>query len=428
MAYYSRTAVVFALLLQAASSAHRLVAGYSWPLSEAASTRREMAKAPATCPNGVACPEGASCAVDGLGFPFCKCAAGQAIINGVCATAASWTAVGTSVALYKHAKCKVNASDVEPLAVLRAPPPNTSTCVTVPSGFNGTLLGCLRILWNVNDGAPDHLVCGKVVFWDQPDCTGLSTTVEIAGGWTKTNPSKFNTATEIQMSKRFVKTQSLSCLAAVMPPFAGLCATASCPTNSQCTLKNSSFAQCTCDPGLIRDGPACVDPCSLKDCGEGGTCVKLPNRQLYCDCKQGYEMEGVSGSCIGQGQCKNCLQSTLGSNSLPYTYCAPGFNIRSGTCAPGFLPDVADVSISVFSSLGFGTTSPPYVFRLKPFTCVTIPDAVVTTAKSLGILYRAPGSYMRCAAVVYYVQPNCGGTPMRADVPAGNDITELALP
>ncbi|CAI5474373.1 unnamed protein product [Closterium sp. Yama58-4] len=429
---YSRTAVVFALLLHAAclSSPLGLVAAHIWPLS-GASTRRELpVKAPAMCPPGVVCPEGASCAVDSNSHPFCKCPAGQAIINGECAPAKNWTTVGTSVAVYKRTTCKASAGDVEAPVVQRAPPPNTSTCVSL-APFNGTL-GCVKILWNVNDGAPNHLVCGKLVFWEQPDCSGLNTTVEITlGGWKKVNPQQFNIVSTFAAMKGInYNTRSFSCLTATLPPGVDLCALASCPPNSTCSLKNG-FAKCICDPGLVmpKDGSAaaCVEPCSIKDCGEGGTCFKLSNYEPYCDCKQGYEQEGVSGSCIGQGQCKNCLQSTWGKNSLPYTYCPPGFSMRSGTCVPGLVPDVADVAISIFSEVNFGTTNPPYVFRLKPFTCVTIPEVVVASAKSAGFLYRAPESYISCTAVVFYTQPNCGGTPLTADVPTGDGVLEIPL-
>ncbi|CAI5529022.1 unnamed protein product [Closterium sp. Naga37s-1] len=144
-----------------------------------------------SCPTSryVLCPAPAWCVVDSDGFPFCKCPAGYAIINGRCATAWSWTAVGTNVVLYP-------ASQDDPFSltpvVIRAPPPNTSACVEIPSEYQGYQMA-LRIMWNVDDGVKDHLVCGKVVFWEGPrGCTGKSVTYEIPGNWTAVKPNKFN--------------------------------------------------------------------------------------------------------------------------------------------------------------------------------------------------------------------------------------------
>ncbi|CAI7876939.1 unnamed protein product [Closterium sp. NIES-53] len=80
-------------------------------------------------------------------------------------------------------------------AVLRASPPNTSACVNIPFAFQGGHVGSLRIMWNVDDGAPDHLVCGKVVFWAYGDCVGSSQVVEIPGKWTAAKPDNFKYAT-----------------------------------------------------------------------------------------------------------------------------------------------------------------------------------------------------------------------------------------
>ncbi|CAI5529681.1 unnamed protein product [Closterium sp. Naga37s-1] len=248
---YSRTAAVVALLLHAAclSSPHRLVAGHVWPSNEAASTRYELkrAKAPAACPAGVVCPTGAFCVVDSGGFPFCKCLTGQGIVNGACLDAMSWKTVGTSVVLYNAASFANSPATLAP-AVLRAPAPNSSACTVVPKGFNGTV-GSLRIMWNVDDGAKDHLVCGKLVFWDKPDCSGSASVFEIPGKWTAAKADKFNYATtSVKKAAGVVATgRSFSCLAAVKPPVTDLCATAACPPNSKCVLTNSSFACATLD-------------------------------------------------------------------------------------------------------------------------------------------------------------------------------------
>ncbi|CAI5458578.1 unnamed protein product [Closterium sp. Yama58-4] len=370
MACYSpRTAAVVALLLHAAcvASPHRLVVGHVWRLpSNAENIRREMAvKAPATCPAGVVCPTGAYCVVDSGGLPFCKCLTGQGIVNGACMGGMSWKTVGTSVVLYNAPSFATSPATLAP-AVLRAPAPNSSACAVVPKGFNGTV-GSLRIMWNVNDGAGEHLVCGKVVFWDRNDCSGSSAVYEIPGKWTAASPTKFNYATtSVKKAVGVVATgRSFSCLAAVKPPVTDLCATAACPPNSKCVLTNSSFAQCVCKFGttMVPEG-YCVDSCAVKQCGTGGNCVILSNGQPYCDCKDGYEQEFVTGSCIGEGQCRECKQDTFGLFDIPYAYCPPGYNMHSGACLPGVLPDVADISISIYSvpALGSSGTAPPYIF------------------------------------------------------------------
>ncbi|CAI5999056.1 unnamed protein product [Closterium sp. NIES-65] len=230
-------------------------------------------------PAGVVCPTGAYCVVDSGGFPFCKCLSGEGIINsGACIGAMSWKTVGTSVVLYNKASFANSPATLAP-AVLRAPAPNSSVCRVVPKGFNGTV-GSLRIMWNVDDGAKDHLMCGKLVFWDKPDCSGSSFVYEIPGKWTAAKADKFNYATTSvkrvavvqhrciglgSASADCVDRRSFSCLASVKPPETDLSATAACPPNSKCSLKNSSYAVCTCDPGTTMvDNGYCV--------GESSSC------------------------------------------------------------------------------------------------------------------------------------------------------------
>ncbi|CAI6009884.1 unnamed protein product [Closterium sp. NIES-65] len=365
---YSRTAAVVVLLLHAAclSSPHRLVAGHVWPLREEASCREMAVKAPPTCPAGVVCPTGAYCVVDSGGFPFCKCLSGEGIINsGACIGAMSWKTVGTSVVLYNKASFANSPATLAP-AVLRAPAPNSSVCRVVPKGFNGTV-GSLRIMWNVDDGAKDHLMCGKLVFWDKPDCSGSSFVYEIPGKWTAAKADKFNYATTSvkrvavvqhrciglgSASADCVDRRSFSCLASVKPPETDLSATAACPPNSKCSLKNSSYAVCTCDPGTTM-----VD----------------------------------NGYCVG------------------------------------VVPDVADVAISIYSALNLGGKNPPYVFRLKPSKCVNIPIGVLTSSKSVGMLFRAPGSNLRCTSIIIYDAVNCGGNQISSDVPPGNDVSAVPI-
>ncbi|CAI5467302.1 unnamed protein product [Closterium sp. Yama58-4] len=281
----------------------------------------------------------------------------------------SWKTVGTSVVLYNAPSFANSPATLAP-AVLRAPAPNSSACTVVPKGFNGTV-GSLRIMWNVNDGASDHLVCGKVVFWDKNDCSGSSFVYEIPGKWTAAKADNFKYATtSVKKAAGVVAAgRSFSCLAAVKPPVTDLCATAACPPNSKCVLTNSSFAQCVCDPGLT-----------------------LPE--------------------------SSPLHHSPASNnpiSLPFP--------------PGVVPDVADIAISIYSTTSFGTQSgPPYVFRLKPNKCVTIPAAVVASSKSVGILFRAPATYVRCTTMTIYTQPFCTGISLSSAVPINNDLVATPIP
>ncbi|CAI5529081.1 unnamed protein product [Closterium sp. Naga37s-1] len=212
---------------------------------------------PAVCPSDIVCPSGASCAVGSVGFPFCKCPVGQAIINGACGPAASWSTVGTNVVLYTRASF-ANDPGVAP-AVLRAPPPNTSACVNIPFAFQGGHVGSLRIMWNVDDGAPDHLVCGKVVFWAYGDCVGSSQVVEIPGKWMAAKPDNFKYATtSYKKTFNVLGTGgSISCLAATLPPVSNLCDTPSCPGTSLplSHLRPPSLSPSVQPPILIMNPP-----------------------------------------------------------------------------------------------------------------------------------------------------------------------------
>ncbi|CAI5985952.1 unnamed protein product [Closterium sp. NIES-64] len=308
---------------------------------------------PATCPAGVVCPTGAYCVVDSRGLPFRKCLSGEGIINnGACIGGMSWKMVGTSVVLYNGPSFTNLPAMLAP-AVLRSPALNSPVCRVVPKGFNGTV-GSLRIMWSVDDSAKDHLVCGKLVFWDKPDYSGSASVFEIHGKWTATKADKFNYATtSVKKAAGVVATgRSFSCLAAVKPPVTDFYATAACPPNSKCSLKNSSYAVCTCDAGTTM-----VD--------------------------NGYFV--------------------------------------------GVVPDVADVAISIYSALNLGGKNPPYVFRLKPNKSVNIPIGVLTSSKSVGMLFRAPRSNLRCTSVIIYDTVNCSGNQISSDVPPGNDVTAVPI-
>ncbi|CAI5529671.1 unnamed protein product [Closterium sp. Naga37s-1] len=419
---YSRTAAVVVLLLHAAclSSLHRLVAGHVWPLSEA--SRREMAvKAPPACPAGVVCPTGAYCVVDSGGFPFCKCLSGQGIINnGACIGGMSWKTVATSVVLYNAASFANSPATLAP-AVLRAPAPNTSACRVVPKGFNGTV-GSLRIMWNVNDGASNHLVCGKLVFWDKKDCSGSSFVYEIPGKWTAAKADNFKYATtSVKKAAGVVATgRSFSCLAAVKPPETDLCSTAACPPSSKCSLKNSTYAVCTCDSGTTMVDGYCV-------------CQSSPTRSPFLPLSPPLSPSFPLSLPLSPSLSHSLPLSpplsndTFGMFDLPYTYCPPGLNMHSGACLPGILPDVADVAISIYNVPAFQSTDPPYIFRLKPNKCVTIPPDVIGSSKSVGMVFRAPGTNVRCTTITIYDALFCKGNAISSDVPSGNDMAMIPL-
>ena len=54
-----------------------------------------------------------------------------------------------------------------------------------------------------------------------------------------------------------------------------------CPANSQCTYKWSSF-ECECDALYQPEQLGCIDPCSSNPCQNGGNCVLVP--QFVCQC------------------------------------------------------------------------------------------------------------------------------------------------
>ncbi|CAI6004363.1 unnamed protein product [Closterium sp. NIES-64] len=277
----------FLLLLHACLllASHRLAA---------ANSRRELQ---ASCPAGVVCPTGATCAVDGSGYPFCKCAAGQAIINGVCAPAASWAEVGTNVVIYNKAKYANTPTSLAP-AVLRGAAPNSSACVNLPAAFNGTI-GSVRIMWNVNDGVADHLVCGKLFFWDKPNCCCSGSGYQIPGGWTTVDPNKFTyTTTSVSATSGIIATaRSISCQAAIATPTYP-CAVTTCPVNATCSVVNSA-AVCTCNAGLTMVNGQCVvpNPCTGYTCPANSACSNV-NGVATCTCNTGYQM--VNGQCVGE--------------------------------------------------------------------------------------------------------------------------------
>ncbi|CAI5534853.1 unnamed protein product [Closterium sp. Naga37s-1] len=281
-----------------------------------------------SCPAGVVCPAGATCVVDGSGYPFCKCAAGQAIINGVCAPTASWAEVGTNVVLYNAANYANTPTTLAP-AVLRGAAPNSSAaCVNLPAAFNGTI-GSLRIMWNVNDGVADHLVCGKLFFWDKPNCCCSGSGYQIPGG---------NASGIIAVGR------SISCQAAIATNTYP-CATKTCPVNAACSVVNSA-AVCTCNAGYSMVGGLCVgesaflpltsvvpNPCTGYTCPANSACSNV-NGVATCTCSAGYQM--VNGQCVVPNPCTGytCPANSACSNvnGVATCTCSAGYQMVNGQC------------------------------------------------------------------------------------------------
>ncbi|CAI5986082.1 unnamed protein product [Closterium sp. NIES-64] len=289
----------------------------------------------ASCPAGVVCPAGASCVVDGSGFPFCKCAAGQAIINGVCAPAASWATVGTNVVLYNRASYTNFPKTLAP-AVLRGAAPNTSACVNLPAAFNGSV-GSLRIMWNVNDGVANHLVCGKLFFWDKPNCCCSGSGYQIPGGWTTVDPNKFTyTTTSVKSASGIIlKARSISCQAAIATNTYP-CATKTCPVNAACSVVNGA-AVCTCNAGYSMVNGQCVattsNPCTGYSCPANSACSNV-NGVATCTCNTGYQM--VNGQCVVPNPCTGytCPANSACSNvnGVATCTCNTGYQMVNGQC------------------------------------------------------------------------------------------------
>ncbi|CAI5489145.1 unnamed protein product [Closterium sp. Naga37s-1] len=332
----------------------------------------------ASCPANVVCPTGATCAVDGSGYPYCKCAAGQAIINGVCAPAASWAEVGTNVVLYNRASYANSPKSLAP-AVLRGAAPNTSACVNLPGSFNGTI-GSLRIMWNVNDGVADHLVCGKLFFWDQPNCCCSGSGYEIPGTWTAANPNTFTYATFSASSTSGIiaTARSISCQSAIATNTYP-CASKTCPVNSSCSVVNAA-AVCTCSAGLTMVNGQCVvpNPCTGYTCPANSACSNV-NGVATCTCSAGYQM--VNGQCVVPNPCTGytCPANSACSNvnGVATCTCNSGYQMVNGQC---IVPDPCATANCPLNSVcsnvnGVATCTCSAGFQMVNGQCAALPPA-----------------------------------------------------
>ncbi|CAI5982680.1 unnamed protein product [Closterium sp. NIES-64] len=360
--------VAFLLLLHACLASHRLAA---------AGSRRELQ---ASCPANVVCPTGASCVVDGSGYPYCKCAAGQAIINGVCAPTASWAEVGTNVVLYNAANYANSPTTLGP-AVLRGAAPNSSACVNLSGAFNGSV-GSLRIMWNVNDGVADHLVCGKLFFWDKPNCCCSGSGYQIPGGWSAANPNNFSYAsTSVKTTSGIILTaRSISCQAAIATNTYP-CATKTCPVNATCSVVNGA-AVCTCNAGYSMVGGQCVatptDPCTGYTCPANSACSNV-NGVATCTCNTGYQM--VNGQCVVPDPCTGytCPANSACSNvnGVATCTCNTGYQMVNGQCV---VPDPCATANCPLNSVcsnvnGVATCTCSAGFQMVNGQCAALPPS-----------------------------------------------------
>ncbi|CAI5523229.1 unnamed protein product [Closterium sp. Naga37s-1] len=288
--------------------------------------------AAASCPANVVCPTGATCAVDASGYPFCKCAAGQAIINGVCAPAASWAEVGTNVVLYNAGNYANSPTTLAP-AVLRGAAPNTSACVNLSGAFNGSV-GSLRIMWNVNDGVANHLVTTSGII---ATAKSISCQAAIA---TNTYPCAF-TNCPVNSTCSVVNGAAVCTCNAGYSMVAGQCVVPNpctgytCPANSACSNVNG-VATCTCNSGYQMVNGQCVvpDPCTGYTCPANSACSNV-NGVATCTCNSGYQM--VNGQCVVPDPCAtaNCPLNSVCSyvNGVATCTCSAGFQMVNGQCA-----------------------------------------------------------------------------------------------
>ncbi|CAI5468153.1 unnamed protein product [Closterium sp. Yama58-4] len=265
------------------------------------------ATAVVACAN-VSCPQGAACSVDSKYFPFCKCDGTLALINGSCVPgeingscvpgevngscvpgevngscvpgevngscvpAVEGQVVVTSVLLFATAKY----APVPP-AVLRGAIPNR-TCVNLPAPRAGNI-GSLRILWSVKDGSSgaSRVMCGKVVFWNQSDCSGLSSAFEVPGGWKKADAAKTTYAATSKVAAGDCNIVMCSC------PEVDMCTIVTCPANCNCS-SSAGIARCSCP-----------DPCYGVKCPDVSTCVVQVGTAV-CQCPAPYARL-IDGKC-----------------------------------------------------------------------------------------------------------------------------------
>eukprot|EP00271_Cylindrocystis_brebissonii_P001363 TRINITY_DN11637_c0_g1_i1.p1 TRINITY_DN11637_c0_g1~~TRINITY_DN11637_c0_g1_i1.p1 ORF type:complete len:556 (+),score=9.37 TRINITY_DN11637_c0_g1_i1:322-1989(+) len=90
---------------------------------------------------------------------------------------------------------------------VQAGDPLGNGCANAPSS-----VGSLTIRWNVNDGKANHLGCGILIVWNQPNCWGNGYFWHVPGGWANFNPTKFDYANTNFVSPSGFNVQSFQCI------------------------------------------------------------------------------------------------------------------------------------------------------------------------------------------------------------------------
>eukprot|EP00897_Mesotaenium_endlicherianum_P005290 jgi/Mesen1/478/ME000101S10697 len=65
--------------------------------------------------------------------------------------------------------------------------PLANKCINIPKA--NWAINSLLVIWNKNDGIPDHVGCGNFTLWDEADCYGDGSYWELPSRW---NPKKFD--------------------------------------------------------------------------------------------------------------------------------------------------------------------------------------------------------------------------------------------
>ncbi|CAI5529677.1 unnamed protein product [Closterium sp. Naga37s-1] len=264
-------------------------------------------------------------------------------------------------------------------------------------------------MWNVNDGAPaEHQVCGKVVFWDRPDCSGTGVVFEIPGKWTAAKPTNYKYATtSVKIAAGVVATtRSFSCLTAMKPPgVPNFCSTASCPYNSVCSMPNNFTALCTCNYGftMVPEGycvgeslsaPVKESHCLLQSrrvivCSSQGESLSAPVKEIHCLLRYGARVVEWSGSCTSIPPLSAlslpslCLSLPLSALSLPslcplYALSLPSLCPLSALSLPSLCP---------LSALSLPSLCPLSALSL-PLSALSLPSLCPLSALSLPPLCR----------------------------------------
>ena len=119
-----------------------------------------------------------------------------------------------------------------------------------------------------------------------------------------------------------------------------------CHTNATCINMNGTY-DCLCNPGYFGDGFSCITECPI--CGNNTECdIDLVENIASCICKDGYDLDQLSGLCVDTNECLNitaCANQTCINTAGSYTCVCPygytpdnftGMCIDDDECQSGF--------------------------------------------------------------------------------------------